>query len=187
MSDRSIDLKKADEWLRAFVYDTENEPTAPGLDPVEGEGRRYLKTCRAPKCRGRFRHVRNDGIYVCGKCGAAWGYRDTCILKGDVQRSRVIGATEKAMLAQIREGVPTHWALREAFAALTKDESLKWSWRIYVAVAAGRASLADLASPQGDRVLPGISTLGVKKTAMHRRYHEGRTAWGAKLREAGLI
>lgn len=187
MSTGSIDLKRADRWLRAFVYDIENPPGAPALNPVDSEGRYYLKRCKAiiqgKQCPSRLRHPTKSGVDVCGRCGATWPFHDRYLMKSAVQRSRNIGAAESWFIGKIRTDTPIHAALREVFWALNADENLHWPWRIYVTVACGRASLRELAV-NVEKFFPGLR---MSKTTIFRRYRRGREAWGSGLRDAGLI
>lgn len=183
----SIDLKRADRWLRALVYDIENPPGAPALDPVDSEGRYYLKRCKAiikgKQCPSKLRHPTKSGFYVCGRCGAIWPFHDRYMMKSAVQRSRNIGAAESWFIGRIRTDTPTHGRLRDIFWALNEDENLHWAWRIYVAVASGVVSIREFAAN------PSLyfPDLNMSKSTVFRRYQQGRGAWGDELRKAGLI
>lgn len=176
-------LAKADRWLRAYVYEIDGgAPSAQAQNPVDSEGRYYLRQCG--KCKVRHRHPTSEGGYVCGKCGAPWPYRDRYLLKGHVQTSRTVGAAEAAFLGRIRTDRPTVNALAEVFWSLSQGED-PWPWRVYVAAAGVGYSFRDLEA-RGQEILPG-APFAFSTSAISRRYHAGRAAWADGLRKAGLL
>lgn len=177
------DLAKADRWLRAYVYELQGGgPSAKALNPVDSEGRYYLRRCA--KCHGRIRHATAAGGFACGHCGEPWPYRDRYLLRGEVQTSRHIGAAESAFIGKIRTDRPTVRALAEVFWRLSEAED-PWPWRIYVATTGAGLTFRELEA-RGREILPDAPMVFSRPT-IGRRHRVGRAAWAAGLQQAGLL
>lgn len=146
---------------------------APALNFVDSTGRVYAESCG--ECKAEIRHCRGDGSWVCGRCGALWGYMDRHIFKGEVQKSIRTDTFERLNARWIDVGTQIH--------RLINDPLWKWDAKLYIANVMG-FSVRQLMK-DGPRMFP-TRPGAWGKSVVHDRIVAARGEFFGRLRDAGI-
>ena len=175
------------ETLVRWYYETREDLGAPALDIVKSRGRVYLKVCGSTSkesrrrrgaqgpCSSKVRHLNGEGVYVCGRCGATWPYRDRFALRGEVQESKRSGRFEDAKARWVDIGV-----LLDKFLS---DPGWTWQARLFVDNARGM-SRRDLAR-RGRELYPDAD-FDWSEWQVRQAIEHGREEWVRRLVNAGI-
>jgi len=162
-------------WIR-WYYDTRESFGAPALNYVDSTGRIYAKECgsktRGKTCRSKHRHCKNDGVWVCGRCGSVWKFWDRYLLKGEVS----ISLRPKGFDDQNARYFDVGRLLSRFYADHGHDA------RVFAIHAMG-ASEREIAERFAD---PHDQDRPWSRSTVHRVLADARREWVEKLRSAGI-
>ncbi len=161
-------------WIR-YYYDRKESIGAPALNIIDSEGRIYDSRCS--KCKGKARHQKDEGYWVCGHCGEVWEFHDVVIFKGKRAKTPPRPHGFDRQLGRMFD-------IGRLISRFLADPDYRWDARLYIGQVACGYSQRELAK-QAHIFFPDIPG-GLSKTSVQRRLTRASLRWSAIVKTAGL-
>lgn len=173
-------VNNPERLIQTYLHLTETRG-APGARLVDGQGRKYLKTCRAKRrdnkvCGSKDRMMSKNGYFICVRCGSTWRFYSRMLLKGSVQTSPRIGATDHRLATEATVGL-----LLDRF---SNNEETYWHVRVYILKIVKEVGDEHLIRI-GPKHIPGFPHPWTEYQ-MRKSIAIARKAWRERLTAAGI-